>query len=222
MNQEYGAETLFSFSEALPTPDERRTGPRYTTLLRVGTLETGAGKELCLIRNISAGGLMAHIYSDIPAGTRAHVELKSGQQVSGTIIWSRNSNIGLQFDTGIDVGELLTSCSSERRPRLPRIELDCFASVRIGARIYRGRACDISQGGVKVKLDAPIPCGEAVVTMSGFRSIAGAVRWCEGGLAGISFNQVIPLGELIPWLKESEKACLSQGMRRPLESSIAA
>jgi hypothetical protein len=210
MSQKESAETLFSFSDAAPAPDDRRTGPRYTTLLRVGVIETASGKELCLIRNISGGGLMAHVYSDIAPGTRAEVELKSGQQVSGTVIWSKNRSVGLRFDSPIDVAGLLTACDSSRRPRMPRIEVDCFVSLRVGARIHRARTCDISQGGVKVQLDGQIAQGEVVVAMSGFRPIQGTVRWSDGELAGISFNEVIPLGELIPWLKEKEQSRLAR------------
>jgi hypothetical protein len=222
MDRREGGETLYSFSAAPPAADDRRTGQRYTTLLRVGVIETAAGKELCLIRNISAGGLMAHTYSDIAAGTRAEVELKTGQQVSGTVIWSNQSKVGIQFDAPIDVAELLTACTSSRRPRMPRLEVDCFASVRVGARTYRGRACDISQGGVKLKLEAVIPDGEAVLTMPGFSPIPCVVRWSDGEMAGLCFNQLIPLGELIPWLKEREAERLARGTEPGSSGSIAA
>ena len=202
-------ETIYSFSGELPEPDDRRTGPRYTTLLRVGVLETEAGKELCLIRNISGGGLMAHVYSTIPAGSRAMVELKTGQQVSGTVVWAEGNNIGLRFDMPIDVAEILTTSASDtgsRRPRMPRIEVDCFASVRIGGRTYRARTRDVSQGGVKLLVDAELPPGPAVVTMTGMPAIHAVVRWCDAGIAGLGFNEVIPLAELIKWLKERTQA----------------
>lgn len=201
-------ETIFSFSDGLPQPPDRRTGPRYTTLLRVGVLETDAGKELCLIRNISAGGLMAHVYSSIREGSRAVVELKSGHQVCGKVMWAQEATVGIQFDEPIDVAEILTACADgtgSRRPRMPRIEIECFASVRLGARTYRARTIDISQGGVKLQVDAELPPGEVVVTMTGLGPLHGLVRWCDGAVAGIAFNQVMPLGELINWLKERQK-----------------
>ncbi len=207
-------ETLFSFSDALPQPPDRRTGTRYTTLLRVGVLETEGGKELCLIRNISAGGLMANVYSEIRKGSRSSVELKSGHQVAGTVVWTQDGSIGLQFDAAIDVADVLTAsadASGSRRPRMPRIEVDCFASVRAGARTYRARTLDVSQGGVKLQVDAELQPGEVVVAMSGFRPIHGVVRWCDGAVAGIAFNQVIPLGELIPWLKEHARSASRSG-----------
>src|SRR3712207_7884086 len=62
-------ETTFSFSNAAPQPDRRRQA-RHLTILRVGTLIIDGRRELCLIRNISAGGVMAHVYSPDRKSTR--------------------------------------------------------------------------------------------------------------------------------------------------------
>jgi hypothetical protein len=74
-------ETSFSFSDQVPTPPERREDERFVTILRVGVLVIEGRRELCLIRNISAGGLMAHVYSPVEPGQRVVVELKSNQQI---------------------------------------------------------------------------------------------------------------------------------------------
>jgi len=58
-------ETTFSFSTRAPQPPERRRDTRHITILRVGTILVDGRRELCLIRNISAGGLMAHVYSQL-------------------------------------------------------------------------------------------------------------------------------------------------------------
>ena len=102
-------ETTFSFSEKAPQPPERRRDPRHLTILRVGALIGPQGRELCLIRNISAGGLMAHAYSPHKLGERVSVELKTKQAMDGEVIWVSDSNIGVQFDAPIDVAELLAT-----------------------------------------------------------------------------------------------------------------
>ena len=50
--------TLYSLSDRTPDPVERRDGERYLTLFRVGTVMIEDRRELCLIKNISAGGMM--------------------------------------------------------------------------------------------------------------------------------------------------------------------
>jgi hypothetical protein len=200
-------ETVFSFSRLAPQPPagERRGAARHLTILRVGALIGPEGRELCLIRNISAGGLMAHVYSHHLRGESVAVELKTNQQLSGTVIWTDGSNIGIQFDTAIDVGEMLSSqtvLENGWRPRLPRIEIDRLATLRCGARTYGVNTRDISQGGVKVETDVPLEIGrEVVLALDKFRSLHGVVRWCANGLAGVAFNQLIPFAELMTWLR---------------------
>lgn len=198
-------ETTFSFSRQAPQPPERRRGSRHLTILRVGALIGPEGRELCLIRNISAGGLMAHVYSNHVPGSPVTIELKSNHPVPGKVAWADESNIGIAFDSPIDVEEMLSSQSALDpgwRPRLPRVEVDRLATLRCGARLYGVNTQDISQGGVKVETDQPIEVGrEIVLTMEKFRPIAGVVRWCQSGLAGIAFNHLIPFHELMEWLR---------------------
>ena len=47
--------TLYSLSDRAPEPAERRYDERYLTLFRVGSVTIDDRRELCLIKNISAG-----------------------------------------------------------------------------------------------------------------------------------------------------------------------
>jgi hypothetical protein len=205
LSNECHEETTFSFSRRAPQPPERRRATRHLTILRVGALIGPNGRELCLIRNISAGGLMAHVYSNHALGAAVAIELKSNQPVPGTVVWADQSNLGIEFDQPIDVEEMLSSqaaLESGWRPRLPRVEVDRLATLRCGARLYGVNTRDISQGGVKVETDQPLEVGrEIVLTMEKFRPVAGVVRWCRDGLAGIAFNHLIPFHELMEWLR---------------------
>jgi hypothetical protein len=205
LSNECHEETIFSFSRRAPQPPERRRQSRHLTILRVGALIGPNGRELCLIRNISAGGLMAHVYSHHATGAAVAVELKSNQAVPGRVVWSDDSNVGIEFDTVIDVEEMLSSqavLDNGWRPRLPRVEVDRLATLRCGARLFGVNTRDISQGGVKIEIDQPFEVGrEVVLTMEKFRPITGVVRWCQGGFAGIAFNHLIPFHELMEWLR---------------------
>lgn len=203
--RELPEETSFSFSTEPPLPSERRKDRRYLTILRVGTLIVDKNRELCLVRNISAGGLMAHVYSPYRPGQRVAVELKTNQQIEGVVSWAEGTNMGIGFDRPVDVAELLNNppvLENGWLPRLPRVEVDRMATLRIGGHFHWVTAIDISQGGVKIETDRPIePGAEAVLTFDRMRPIAGVVRWYNDGFAGISFNQVLPFGELVAWLK---------------------
>jgi hypothetical protein len=196
-------------SSAIPAPEtqaDRRRDIRHLTILRVGTVHVDGRRELCLIRNISAGGLMAIVYSRFEAGDRIQIELKTNHLIAGTVSWTRDSTIGVAFDEKVDVAEILANpplLDNGWRPRMPRVPIDRLATLRAGARTYWVSARDISQGGVRIEADQAIDIGaETIVTLENFRPIHGVVRWRKGNVAGISFNQVIPFSELTRWLVE--------------------
>jgi hypothetical protein len=198
-------ETSFSFSEDIPAPQERRRQERFIRILRVGVLFFDGRRELCLIRNISSGGLMAHVYSTITPGEPVEVELKTNQRMKGRVAWVNGTDAGIAFDAPVDIVELLANppvLDNGWRPRKPRIEVDRPAMLRFGARTRWVRTRDISQSGIKVEVDQPIMAGtDVVLSLDGLSPIAGVLRWQDATIAGIEFNQLIPFADLIDWLK---------------------
>src|SRR3712207_939886 len=89
-------ETSISLSAATPPPPERRQQQRHLTILRVGALIVDGERELCLVRNISAGGVMAHVYRPIAVGTRVAIEIKNDEPIAGRVVWEADSNIGVE------------------------------------------------------------------------------------------------------------------------------
>jgi len=201
-------ETSFSFSDQVPAPPERRQDERFVTILRVGVLVIDGQRELCLIRNVSVGGLLAHVYSPVKPGQRVSVELKTNQHVEGEIAWVQGADAGIAFDAPVDITQLLANpgkLDNGWQPRLPRVEIDRLATVRAGARTYWVHTRDVSQGGVKLDTDEPIEAGTpVVVTLEHFRPLEGTVRWQNGRACGVAFNSLIPFGELIEWLKRGD------------------
>ncbi|HEX6785063.1 MAG TPA: PilZ domain-containing protein [Sphingomicrobium sp.] len=194
--------TVYSLSPAPPRRPERRKGERYFSLLRVGALIVDGRRELCLIRNVSAGGMMIRPYSPIAEGATVSVELKHGVTVSGEAQWADNGLVGVSFDEEIDVVALLTQSEDGPQPRMPRIALDCFISVRKDADVYRSRGINISQGGMCVRLDAALEIGaHLIVSTPGLPPTAGVVRWQDGEFYGIGFNRVFPVDELMNFLQ---------------------
>lgn len=198
--------TLYSLSDAPPAPSndsDRREGERHMTLYRVGSILVESRRELCLIKNISAGGMMIRLYCSIGDGTPVTVELKSGQPISGRISWTRDQNAGIAFDQPIDVIDILSTTMDGPRPRMPRIETNCHAMLREGSNVVRVQACDISQGGLKIRTETLLPQGaDVIVTLPGLEPQPGIACWTENGFAGVTFNRLLPLGELVAWLHQ--------------------
>jgi hypothetical protein len=197
--------TLYSLSDAPPEPvsqPERRDGERLMTLYRVGSILVENRRELCLIKNISAGGMMIRLYCSVAEGTPVTVELKSGQPIQGKISWTKDQTAGVAFNRPVDVIDILSSSMEGPRPRMPRIEVNCHATLREGANMLRVAVCDVSQGGLKIKTDTIFQQGaDVIVTLAGLDPQPGIASWNLNGYAGITFNRLLPLGELVTWLQ---------------------
>lgn len=207
--------TVYSLAASAPPQPDRRSEERYLTLLRVGAIVAEGRRELCLIRNISAGGMMVRAYSPLPLGSSVSVELKQGDPVKGVVQWVEDGLTGVTFDSPIDVLSLLAPPGDGPTPRLPRIEVDCTAWVRQGAEVIRTRLVNVSPGGVRIDCEAPLEVGgDAVVTLPGLTPAAGVVKWREGDSYGIGFNRSLVLSDLMQWLKDRQQ----QQQRRKMAS----
>lgn len=206
MTKEPVETTIYSLAASAPTQPDRRESERYLSLLRVGAIMVEGRRELCLIRNISAGGMMIRAYSPIAVGLPLTIELKQGDPVSGVVKWVEDGLTGVTFDAPIDVVLLLSPPGDGPRPRLPRIEVDCTAWVREDGDVLRTRVLNISQGGICVESRTPLTVGaDIVVTLPGLTPAAGVVKWSNGGTYGLGFNRGLVLSELVGWLQDQQQ-----------------
>lgn len=194
--------TVYSLSDNPPVPTpERRETERHMTLFRVGSVSIGDRRELCLIKNVSGGGMRVRAYCALNVGAPLTIELKCGVPIAGRVSWVDGSDAGIEFDETIDVIAVLSTSLKGPRPRMPRVEIDCSVGLREGAQQWRVAACDVSQGGMKVRSGALLaPGSEIVATLPDMAPIPGTVCWCDGGFIGLSFNNPIPLESLVRWI----------------------
>ena len=210
--------TSFSLSTAVPRPEERRDDARVMAMLRVAKLVEEEGREqLIRIRNVSAGGLMAEVGFGIEVGSAVHVELNA-QMVPATVVWTREQTVGMKFHHNVDLGELLAGRKPRHgfRPRPPRLEVDCKATLKLGKTYYTVDVHDISLGGVKVEpIDQYCLGKQVVVVVESLRPIRGEVRWFADRRAGVVFDKPLKFEELAEWVgKRLELAALKASFKR--------
>ncbi|WP_260484303.1 PilZ domain-containing protein [Sphingomicrobium flavum] len=197
--------TLYSLKADAPGSEDesdRRNGERHMTLFRVGSIMVDGRRELCLIKNISAGGMKMRAYCNLDEGQKISVELKCGQQVTGTVSWKRDNDVGVSFIDAVDVIDILSNTLEGPRPRMPRIEIECPIVVHVDGIRYEAIAHDVSQGGIKLQCSTQIPGdSDIVITLPGLAPEAGVVKWTKDGLLGVTFNRLMPLGGLVEWLR---------------------
>jgi hypothetical protein len=208
--------TTVSLSLAVPRPPERRAEERVLPTLRVAKMKGAIGEQLIRIRNMSAGGLMADCSRCPPIGEQVTLDFTS-QSIPATVVWIREGLIGLKFDQSLDLGELLAGRKPRHgfRPRPPRLEVGCGASVKLGKLYYKVEVHDISLGGMKVGPIDEYCIGEkVVVVVESLRPIRGEVRWYSDRRAGIVFDEELRFEELAEWIgKRLELASLKASVR---------
>ena len=209
--------TTFSLSTAVPRPCERRTDDRVAPILRIAKLVSDSSERLIRVRNVSAGGLMAEVAQPPQIGEHVELELSS-QKIPSTVVWIREGMVGVKFDQNIDLGELLAGRKPRHgfRPRPPRLEVNCKASVKVGKVYYTVDVHDISLGGIKVEpIDQYCVGKKVVVVIESLRPVSGEVRWYSDRKAGIVFDKALGFEELAEWIgKRLELASLKASMPR--------
>ena len=146
------------------------------------------------------------------------------------MVWTRKGTVGVKFDQNVDLGELLAGRKPRHgfRPRPPRLEVGCKASIRVGKIYYTVDVHDISLGGMKVEPIEEYCVGKnVIVVVESLRPIRGEVRWFADRRAGIVFDQELEFQELggmgrqtartgQPQGELPELAVFKRGARRPI------
>jgi len=195
--------TVVSFSDDIPSAPERREAARNLSILKAAVLRSSLGEELCMVRNISRGGLMAHIFSELEVRDPVKIEFRSGATVRGRVVWRQSGLMGVKFIQPIDVAEILSEQPHRpgHVPRGPRVTVSAPARLRSGARYQAAALCNISQGGARVYLSQPDAIeDEAVLSVSGLPVLTGSVRWRTDSYAGIAFRDLIAFEEVGHWI----------------------
>jgi hypothetical protein len=103
----------------------------------------------------------------------------------------------------VDVLSLIAPPENGPRPRMPRIEVHCSLSIREDGQVHRGKALNISQGGLCAEFVADLRLGEKlVITLNGLPPLPAVVKWRHAQQYGIGFNRVLALSELVAWLRQ--------------------
>jgi hypothetical protein len=202
----------------VPRPVELAADQRTTGTLRVAKLtDAGGMQQLIKVKSLSAGGLMAIVPNVPEVGHQLDVELSS-QKIPASVVWTRENVVGLKFDQNLDLGELLAGRKPRHgfRPRPPRLEIACKASVRVGKLYYSVDVHDISLEGMKVEPIEEYCVGKKViVVVESLRPVKGEVRWYKDRRAGIIFDKPLDFDELTEWVgKRLELASLKAAYQK--------
>src|SRR4051794_17987538 len=124
---------------------ERREDERVLRVFRLAKLVTKA-EEICLVRDISAGGVKVEIFSEKTPGTRVTLDLGDDVPRAGTIMWAYTDLAGISFDEKIDVRRVLSKAPlpGGRQPRGLRLGVEAKALLCVEQQRVACSLVDIS------------------------------------------------------------------------------
>ena len=87
-----------------------------------------------------------------------------------------------------------------RRPRPPRDDIECSATLCAGGAFHRVQLIDVSKHGCKIFVDQTRWSGERIqIALEHYHSLGGVVRWWKDGRAGIQFARQLTDAQLVTW-----------------------
>ena len=185
---------------------ERRKHKRFTTVFRLAKM-VGEREELCLIRNVSASGLKAEIFSSKSVGERLAIDFGDHKPQPARIAWIEDGYVGIAFDDHIDVTHTLGNVPAlnDRRARRLRFLVDLAGCITLGRERIDCVLIDISQGGARIRTDAPLELGQNIqIAVKGHGILTGTVLWTKNGDAGIGFLGKLAYRELAEWINHGD------------------
>lgn len=189
---------------------ERRAGNRHISVLRVGRLVHDGRDQLCVVRNVSEGGMMVEAGRTPPVGSVITVELRSDKRLNASVRWTRGQDAGVMFDAPVDLAWLL---KEERhsilrtQPRAPRFARRGHARVIATECVDEGAIANISINGVAVHTSTVFARDEpVVVSLEGLGAAHASVRWSRPGETGLHLVTPLAYRTLAEWLEVRAEA----------------
>ena len=181
-----------------PAPDQR-ADKRFTLILRSGKLITAAGEFVCVLRDVSSGGLKVRLFHTLALDSACEIELSGGERYPLELAWQQGEEAGLQFSDGpVNIEQFLEEAGPFPK-RAIRLNLRVGWPVRLhgNGAILPAVMCDLSQHGSAVLCGSRLPIGQLVeIEAEGLGTIEARVRWRRGQRYGLVFQQSFRLDAL--------------------------
>lgn len=168
---------------------DRRGARRHATVLLVGHVRHRGVDAMCLVHDISPGGLMARFNTVPVVGEDVEISVRGMPPTRANVRWVKGAKAGLAFDTPQDMSGVLGKAEGKvaRAPRFA-VSLVTYLCVR-GERVVV-ELVDLSPGGAKLISDTALSPGTPVQLALPVAPAAlpGTVCWCRDGRLGMRFT----------------------------------
>lgn len=191
--------------------DRRHGSERYMTVLKVGRAVVDGQDQLCLVRNMSCEGAKLDIYHDVEQGQKITIELRSDKVVTGTVRWVGDHAAGIEFDTPVDVSDMIQQRPQRsvlrKLPRSPRFVAQAHAHLQHDkGQTISGELVNVSLHGLCIEtVDEARVDDHMIARIEGLPPRSATVRWVRDGMVGLHFDMPMGFSELARWLENHQR-----------------
>ena len=174
---------------------KQRSDPRIPLVMHTAKLLCETGEYVCMVRDISSGGVRIRLFHDLPPDEFLFLELANGERFALERRWHSGDEAGFRFASSIDVDEFIDEPSL--LPRRPlRVRLDRTALVTADGEDSGGMLINLSQQGAAIETNRAIAKDVYVrLEVDGLPILFGHVRWREGNRHGLALQKAFRLEE---------------------------
>lgn len=187
--------------DAAADHSNRRAGPRHQLLYRVARLVDDELEMLCILRDISPGGLCAQIFGEAELPERLEIALADDRHYRIDKAWQAGERCGFRFGDPVDVGDFLAAVQLYPSKRGLRLRTDQPVTVTDDAGRMPAGLLDISVQGAKLafadRLPSPGRLLEIEIPELGTKQ--AEIRWMTSAHAGVKFREEISFNRLAEW-----------------------
>lgn len=177
-------------------PDEQRSAPRFTLLIRSAKLVSPDSEFLCVVRDASETGVSVRLFHPLPADVPLTLEMPNGDRHPLERVWEEEGKAGFRFTEQVDIGRIVESPSEFAR-RAVRVRLQVPCDLMVGARRVSATICNLSQQGAQIRTQERLSLIQRVTIIAeGMPEVAGKVRWRSEDNYGLSFEDTFQFAEL--------------------------
>lgn len=193
------------------TGAELRQQPRFALLLRTAKLVSRHGEFLCIIRDVSKGGMRLRLFHALPEDCiEGLLELGNGEQYAVELVWQGGGEAGFRFASPIDLERFM----SEPNPypkRGIRLRMEAPAMVTVGEHQIPVTMRDLSRQGACIESDEPLALRQ-VLRIEGPHLPAqeATICWRRAPCHGLVFDRVMTMSELAIRAAEMQDALIPE------------
>lgn len=180
--------------QELAAPDaqpgsDRRGARRHATVLLVGQVRHRGIDAMCLVHDISPGGVMARFTTIPVVGEDVQISVRGMAAARANIRWVRGYKAGLAFDTPQDLSKVLGK-EDGKVARAPRFAVSLATQMTVRGERTVVELVDLSPGGAKLIVDGPLTPGTPVQLSlpTAPAPLPATICWCKDGRMGLRFT----------------------------------